>query len=328
MPADKTQTSQSVRGSISKMVSLLNYKTVDTELQQVPVPDDGHLRGTSVCKQKLMLDTQKAGDRFFAHVMRYESRQTSQQPSSKDDVGRGDNESDSNVLNEEQTSNAVIICDEQSSRGADSSKRTKAQTTPTALEVNAGTDTSLAISRSQDNPPNQSTDDVVRADTKPDLHHNGSTKDTDADINDNDSNSERSSSENHVCTTSDDIRIPDFVVTWRNLNFVIEPKWHQKLANSTRTALSNTKQPSKVNKEPPSSVESPGTLAADGFESAVRSSTVCQPRVVLDKLDGSFKSGELTAILGPSGKYGWDVHGGMYLPRCSQLRQSHTYRLK
>lgn len=64
---------------------------------------------------------------------------------------------------------------------------------------------------------------------------------------------------------------PNFVVTWRNLKFSIEPKWHEKLvAKKITFAHSNTNQP-------------------------------IERKLVLDELDGTFRSGELTAILGPSG---------------------------
>lgn len=61
----------------------------------------------------------------------------------------------------------------------------------------------------------------------------------------------------------------NFVVTWRELRFAIEPKWHERVPVRQ---VSQSGQPVKL---------------------------------VLDNLDGSFKSGELTAILGPSGKFDW-----------------------
>lgn len=285
------------------MVSLLNYKTVDTELQQVAVPNDGHSREMSDCKQKQISDRpQKAGDRIFAHVMRYESKKSAAEENDNYDQGSPKDQK------EKQTSNRVIICERQSGR-EDSSERTKSQKAPTALEVRTNFTTN-AVSRFQDNQPVSI--DVIRSDTKLDQRHNGSTKNNDRLGNpnsdngnsNNDMNSDSSSSENNVCTTtSNESRKPDFVVTWRHLNFVIEPKWHQKLANSARTALSK-QCVSKQNQGSAQSfgIDSTGTPTNDGFESAVRSSTSCEPRVVLDKLDGSFKSGELTAILGPSGE--------------------------
>lgn len=84
---------------------------------------------------------------------------------------------------------------------------------------------------------------------------------------------------------------PSFVVTWRNLRFVIEPKWHEKVVNPISAIAGRA---SSVNR-----------LASVG---ANQCSTLAS-KIVLDKLDGSFKSGELTAILGPSGKFermNWD----------------------
>lgn len=80
---------------------------------------------------------------------------------------------------------------------------------------------------------------------------------------------------------------PNFVVTWRNLRFAIEPKWHQRVLDSTPVAALSKRT-------------SAGALVQAGTETGPTS----QPnsKVVLDRLDGSFKSGELTAILGPSGK--------------------------
>lgn len=73
-----------------------------------------------------------------------------------------------------------------------------------------------------------------------------------------------------------------FAVSWRNLKFSIEPKWHHKIA----TGLAGRPGPS---------------LAADG-QSQEATTGAPVTRVVLDRLDGSFRSGELTAILGPSGE--------------------------
>ena len=80
--------------------------------------------------------------------------------------------------------------------------------------------------------------------------------------------------------------LPNFVVTWRNLKFAIEPKWHQRMANANPMAAFATRQPSR---QPQQQVVGNQTTAVVS-------------KVVLDKLDGSFRSGELTAILGPSRK--------------------------
>lgn len=77
--------------------------------------------------------------------------------------------------------------------------------------------------------------------------------------------------------------LSNFAVTWRNLRFAIEPKWHQKL--SSAAALAGRLAPANINRL----AQSPGPTQPGN-------------RVVLDRLDGSFRSGELTAILGPSGK--------------------------
>lgn len=63
----------------------------------------------------------------------------------------------------------------------------------------------------------------------------------------------------------------NFVVTWRDLRFVIEPKWHKRVLECA---------PASACQQAPA-------------------------KLVLDNLDGSFRSGELTAILGPSGKFDW-----------------------
>lgn len=77
---------------------------------------------------------------------------------------------------------------------------------------------------------------------------------------------------------------PSFVVTWRNLRFAIEPKWHEKVANPISAVVGRA---GSVNRLASVGANQCNTLAS---------------KIVLDKLDGSFKSGELTAILGPSGK--------------------------
>lgn len=83
----------------------------------------------------------------------------------------------------------------------------------------------------------------------------------------------------------------DFVVTWRNLKFAIEPKWHQRVVNASSVARLSGSATSKT--------------ATDGAKTQQAPAGPQQnqsTKVVLDRLDGSFRSGELTAILGPSGK--------------------------
>lgn len=83
----------------------------------------------------------------------------------------------------------------------------------------------------------------------------------------------------------------NFVVTWRNLKFVIEPKWHQRLVNNVNPKLRRAQNNPQLPTSHPASVGQP-TVGQSNVD-----------KVVLDRLDGLFRSGELTAILGPSGKY-------------------------
>lgn len=86
---------------------------------------------------------------------------------------------------------------------------------------------------------------------------------------------------------------PSFVVTWRNLRFAIEPKWRQKLVGANPLAMLASQRDEATNAR-----ATPGNQTASLPQHPQANST----KVVLDKLDGSFRSGELTAILGPSGK--------------------------
>lgn len=100
---------------------------------------------------------------------------------------------------------------------------------------------------------------------------------------------------------------PKFMVTWQSLRFVIEPKWHQRVANglsNTFGALSHSNQNNrqKCSQQEFAAEVHPQSSASGGASS----STAAHPKIVLDNLDGSFRSGELTAILGPSGKF--DTH--------------------
>lgn len=86
---------------------------------------------------------------------------------------------------------------------------------------------------------------------------------------------------------------PSFVVTWRNLRFAIEPKWRQKLVGANPLSMLASQRDETTNAR-----STPGSQTSSASQQPQAAST----KVVLDKLDGSFRSGELTAILGPSGK--------------------------
>lgn len=116
----------------------------------------------------------------------------------------------------------------------------------------------------------------------------------------------------------------NFVVTWRNLRFAIEPKWHQRLAGSSLNpvagCLKRRKQtPASANGETIDGLNGANQVAfghngelqlhqaelsSSGANPSNQNNASQQPetKIVLDSLDGSFKSGELAAILGPSGE--------------------------
>lgn len=82
----------------------------------------------------------------------------------------------------------------------------------------------------------------------------------------------------------------NFVVTWRSLRYVIEPKWHQRVLEANLLS-SWTKRACR------------GLLGEQKADIAANlDQTPSVNKMVLDRLDGSFRSGELTAVLGPSGK--------------------------
>lgn len=80
----------------------------------------------------------------------------------------------------------------------------------------------------------------------------------------------------------------NFVVSWRNLKFAIEPKWHHRVLSSS---VLQAFKPRKTSGRP-----------SQGVQTASSQQKVAHAKIVLDRLDGCFRSGELTAILGPSGK--------------------------
>jgi len=88
-------------------------------------------------------------------------------------------------------------------------------------------------------------------------------------------------------------RTPNFVVTWRNLRFVIEPKWHQRMLQASPIV--------SLNKLSLHQQQQQG-IGGGSINSQQQHQAAAVTKIVLDKLDGSFRSGELTAILGPSGK--------------------------
>lgn len=83
----------------------------------------------------------------------------------------------------------------------------------------------------------------------------------------------------------------NFVVTWRSLRYVIEPKWHQHILDANPIS-SWTKRACR---------SFVGEQKAEIASSEIEASSPTN-KMVLDRLDGSFRSGELTAVLGPSGK--------------------------
>lgn len=124
----------------------------------------------------------------------------------------------------------------------------------------------------------------------------------------------------------------NFVVTWRKLFYVIEPKWHQRLipslnfnmrtgepssshetieqANGNMTNKTTTTRPTDDSSILETGechvhrlqLQQSGARTNKGTSNSDRSLQSAS-KIVLDRLDGSFKSGELTAILGPSGKF-------------------------
>lgn len=87
----------------------------------------------------------------------------------------------------------------------------------------------------------------------------------------------------------------NFTVTWRNLKFSIEPKWHQKVMSSGKL--------NPMRGFGAGAAKSASLSRQQEENNTASQSSQAVTKIVLDKLDGSFRSGELTAILGPSGKY-------------------------
>lgn len=98
--------------------------------------------------------------------------------------------------------------------------------------------------------------------------------------------------------------VPNFVVTWRNLEFLIEPKWHQRLMCNKSLSPLNALTSDRRKKQIKTQNYEPNESHPSGSQQQQQSTV--KTKIVLDKLDGSFRSGELTAILGPSGKCGYD----------------------
>lgn len=95
--------------------------------------------------------------------------------------------------------------------------------------------------------------------------------------------------------------VPNFVVTWRNLEFLIEPKWHQKLMTRRNLNSMNGLSSGKRGAQKQTKLQDYQSSLSD--QQQAQAAAAVETKIVLDKLDGSFRSGELTAILGPSGKF-------------------------
>lgn len=127
----------------------------------------------------------------------------------------------------------------------------------------------------------------------------------------------------------------NFTVTWRKLRYVIEPKWHEKLMQQltvrtrsnkklnlqaqklqleTTTSISKTNHHEKLssqNEANSNNCQVKTDIEYEEEQIEEKNQNCCfdnelssgsRAKIVLDDLDGSFKSGQLTAILGPSGK--------------------------
>lgn len=93
----------------------------------------------------------------------------------------------------------------------------------------------------------------------------------------------------------------NFVVTWRSLRYVIEPKWHQRVLETNPLSKWTERAYNALIGERKANI-------AGKLEQADQLTPT--NKMVLDRLDGSFRSGELTAVLGPSGKlicHPWQV---------------------
>lgn len=288
------------------MVSLLNYKTVDSEIQQqsstgsvaevpsgngyssqslsIGLVESNHQRESGQSRgQGEQLEQQQ--DRFFAHIRRYDSSQQS-----------------SSISNQEESdlASTVIVCGSVADEKG-SSERVATTILQQTSAINSNNDSNKAIMIP--------TVDYSEVETSRTSQAESLATTTNIVLDGSDTTSEKHLPRNGTTTTiADDCRKPDFVVTWRNLNFVIEPKWHQKLAHNTRAALTNCKPVQSPKKDSGTSFDLALVSSATAPQSpdngaAVQVSMTNTTRVVLDKLDGSFKSGELTAILGPSGRY-------------------------
>lgn len=309
------------------MVSLLNYKTVDSELQQqqqqqsatavgaVPSGDTFSPQDMSTgvvehngpqredCRkdcdtsQPATVQSEQQQDRFFAHIRRYDGGQ------------QGGGHGLSGASNQEtDLASTVIVC-------GPASERTISADGPEQVSLVAQVSSASANIDSIDNiDSSRQTTVIVQKVVTSEVETSRmsslpvATTATNLTLDDSSCVEEGPLCGDPSATSADDCRRPDFVVTWRNLNFVIEPKWHQRLAHNTRAALCDRKPSRGSRKKDPSTsldlavVSSDKSRPANDESVAQVTTSPTSTRVVLDKLDGSFKSGELTAILGPSGE--------------------------
>lgn len=96
----------------------------------------------------------------------------------------------------------------------------------------------------------------------------------------------------------------NFTVTWRNLTFGIKQKFFDKLFAQQQQHSHSVEDSRQID-----TIEN--VNSKQDKKSSSKSKTADTPvaeiqsnhKIVLDNLDGCFKSGQLTAILGPSGEY-------------------------
>lgn len=216
------------------MVSLINFKIVNEELQQ------------PVQRSRQELERGNNDNRMFVKVSPHQNQEQH-------------NDAQTTTINQQTIKQQLI---------------SSSQKQPKKSNNNNNSNESTNSSRSQTTTDHQRTNQVQLF--KPNLNYSNQA-----------ANPNNASNEVSQMGAAD---APNFVVTWRNLRFAIEPKWHQKVVNPVSSIAGRT---SSVNR----------LANIGGGQNALSASLPPQSKVVLDKLDGSFKSGELTAILGPSGKF-------------------------